>query len=319
MIARHNNPDPTAAAHRVVATGSWKHLLILVPVLQALTSRYAGAAWDYYRIHVAGTEVAKALSSFLQRCDVVIHPLWDKVFVGAALIRTTTRRGCVRVPRVFVERLARVVVATLHTASLAWGYTSDDEWSEEVESFQTIFTFPVVYTVGHSSWLEGRREEHQESEEIIKKESRRQVRLVTPVTSKHLDNMLTERIRHGLRVGRELSLLCAQAGLNKASGTTDLDSLCHELEVLLLRRQVNTLSPERARMIFKTLFLRVHSRRQLKGALPIMAQGQTTLGLLILQIQQLLMLSRSPRHLAETIRLWTESQPALARDGGGGL
>ena len=318
MIARHNNPDPTADAQRVLAPGSWQNLLVLVPVLQALLCRWAGAAREYYRANVAGQEMASSVKIFLERSDVVIHPLWDRVFPKAAEARSTKRRGCARVPRVFVERLAHVVGAILHAASHAWGYTSDREWTEEVECFRSMFSV-AVYSVGHPSWLEGRREEVCESEEVNKAAPRRQTPLVTEVISKHLDNLLTARIRHGLRVGRELALVCAQAGVQKASGTTDIDSLCHELEVLMLRRQVTTLSPERAQMIFKTLFLRVHSRRQLKGALPIIAQGQTTLGLLVLQIQQLLMLGRSPEHLAGTIEAWSAAQPKLARDGGGGL
>ena len=67
--------------------------------------------------------------------------------------------------------------------------------------------------------------------------------------------------------------------------------------------------------MFKMLFLRVHSRRQLKGILPTMAHGQTTLGLLLIQIQQLLMLSRSPGHMSTMVRAWSEAQPALPRDG----
>ena len=87
----------------------------------------------------------------------------------------------------------------------------------------------------------------------------------------------------------------------------------------MLRRSVTTISPDRAKMIFKTLFLRVHTRRQLKGALPSIAGGQTTLGILILQIQQLWMLRGSPAHMTSLLRAWSAAQPALPRDGGGGL
>ena len=79
---------------------------------------------------------------------------------------------------------------------------------------------------------------------------------------------------------------------------------------------MTSLSPESAEMIFKTLFLRVHTRRQLKGALPTLAHGQTTLGVLILQIQQLLMLSRSPAHMATTLSAWEKAQPASTRGEG---
>ena len=318
MVARHNNPDPEPGAHRAIASGPWQHLLVLVPALHALLDRWAGPAREFYRTTVVGTPVEAPLRAFVMRCDAVIHPLWNHVFPEVAAKRQSKRRGCVTVPRVFVERLAHILGVALHKASLAWGYTSDGEWTEEVECFRAYFS-TCVYTSGHPSWLADQREQNRESEEVTKTAPRQQTPLVTPIVDKHLDNLLSARIRHGLRVGRELALLCAQAGVQKASGTTDIDSLCHELEVLMLRRQVTTLSPARAQMIFKVLFLRVHTRRQLKGALPILANGQTTLGILILQIQQLLMLSRSPTHLAATVRAWSEAQPELVRDGGQGL
>ena len=187
------------------------------------------------------------------------------------------------VPRVFVERLAHLLEVQLHKASLAWGYADDREGTEEVDCFRAYFS-TAVYSEGHPSWLQESRDGVRESEEVTQKLSRRQMPLVTPLIGKHLNNLLTDRIRHGLRVGRELALVCAQAGVEKASGTTDIDALCNELEILLLRRGVTALSPAHAGMIFKTLFLRVHARRQLKGALPTIAHGQTTLGILILQI-----------------------------------
>ena len=317
MIARHNNPDRPDDAQRDALRRPWKHLLPLVPVLLALMTRWAGAARRYFQECVVGRDTEGKLKNFVQTCDVIIHPLWGRVFPEVAANRTIRRRGSVQVPRVFVERLAHLLGVVLHKASLAWGYATDEEWSEEVDCFGAYFA-TSIYTIGSPNWMQEARDATRESEEVVPKKSSRQMPLATPVIEKHLANLLSARIRHGLRVGRELALLCAQAGVAKASGTTDLDALCHELEILLLRRGVTTLDPNLARMIFKTLFLRVHTRRMLKGALPTIARGQTTLGVLILQIQQFLALSQSPEHMALTVRAWTGAQADLARDGGRG-
>ena len=120
--------------------------------------------------------------------------------------------------------------------------------------------------------------------------------------------LLSDRTWEGFTVGRELALVCAQAGVQKASGTTDVDAICYELEVMLLRKQVNTMIADLANLLYKIVFLRVHARRFLKGALPTIAHHQTTLGVLVLQVQQFLLLVRSPEHLALTIRRWSSAQ-----------
>ncbi|CAK0845978.1 unnamed protein product, partial [Prorocentrum cordatum] len=248
MIARHNNPDRPGSARREYPGGPWQAVGALAVHLRALLDRWAGAARKYLREAVAGQPSEKLLREFAQRADVVIHPVWERVFPEAAANRTVKRKGAVKVPRVFVERLAHLLDVALHEATPAWGYACEQEWTEEVDCFRAYFS-TAVYTVGPPSWSQDARDHVRESEEEPRAAAGRQVALVTPVVNKHLDNLLTPRIRRGLQVGRELALVCAQAGVQKASGTTDIDALCHELEILLLRRCVTTVSPERARMI----------------------------------------------------------------------
>lgn len=132
MIARHNNPDRPDDAQRVAVSGSWQALVPLTAVLLGMLNGWAGAARRYFQEHVAGTDSELSVKAFVQRSDVVIHPLWKRVFPDADVARTTRRKGAVAVPRVFVERLAHLLGAQLHQASLAWGYADDREWTEEV-------------------------------------------------------------------------------------------------------------------------------------------------------------------------------------------
>lgn len=61
------------------------------------------------------------------------------------------------------------------------------------------------------------------------------------------------------------------------------------------------------------LFLRIHTRRGVKPATPSIAHGDAREGVLVLQMQQLLMLSRAPNYPATAMRRWLEMGPV---DGG---
>ena len=93
-------------------------------------------ARENYQAKVVGGTLAGLLQDMSQWADAVIHPVWDRVLPEVAAKRCVKRRGCVRIPRVKVERLARLMEVTLHPALLAWGYSSDAEWAEEVECFR---------------------------------------------------------------------------------------------------------------------------------------------------------------------------------------
>lgn len=74
-----------------------------------------------------------------------------------------------------------------------------------------------------------------------------------------------------------------------------------------------------ASLLFKVLFLRSHARRHLKGALPLVAQGKMTMGLLTVQIQQFLRAASQPGVLDTITEKWLASVGATKGPARGGV
>ena len=200
--------------------------------------------------------------------------------------------------------MANVLKVDLHPASLAWGYASLPEWRREVKLFKCFFAVPVV-GVRKPSWLDGRREQVNGDDVGFRKAAVPNSLLATKPITTHLRNLTAPRSESGLLATRDLMLMCLEAGVKKANGTTDVDVLRHHLEVLMLRKQFNTVSERRALMLFKLAFLRIHTQRSHRGLLPTLAHNSSHLGVLLLHLEHVAAFGKDDRHVRPMAGVWS--------------
>ena len=304
MMARTINPDKPGEKQEDLKPMSVSKQLVLD--VRSICTLYLVHAKTWFRDNIEHNTARKErLEHFSQRHDALKHSLWHEVFPHMRSVES--RRGMPRVPRVFLEHLARVVGVDLADTNLAWGYQTQVHYCHEVELFRCMFQQSVMVRALPSP-IDGRREDVEDGVSTKKKTA-----LVSSLVGEHLDRLKLPHRIQGLQNAKLLSLMCAEAGIHKASGTTDLDSICHELEVLLCPTQRNQISENLATVLLQIGFLRVHTRRSLKAAMPIIAHNNTKLGMLVLQFQQFMIGCSCPERIAALTSKWTNNQKGAPR------